>query len=243
MTVHVPTKGWLFRSTRDVHARLYVEAQNPFTFTVVTYRQNPDLWATVPAPQDYTARADSGNTSVAKTLSAVDVYSVLIGDNQNYDMQTASFEAMNHSETNSGPPCHCGCDSPSSRLDHWDAGTVSFSLFAPTCGAHMCSLFDSCGGGGTHSEIYLRPTFRIKKRNVPETTSLTPHEWHLGRGAVTPDIQPTDPQWVNLQITGTFQDGDEKQQAVRLLSRDVHMASTDLWTATVDNDVLHISTH
>ena len=203
-----------------MHARLYVEAKNPFTFEVVTYKENPDLWATVPAPQEYVARADSSSTSVVRTLSAVDLYSILASDNQNYDMQTASFQAMAHGETNSGPPCHCGCDSPSSRLDHWDAGSVSFSLSAPSCGAHMCGLFDSCGGGGTNAEIHLRPTFRVKKRNVPETMGLPPQEIALARKDVSRDFKPGDAQWVNLQIKGTrSRMGMKKQEAIRLVEQ------------------------
>ena len=243
MTLRVPVKRLgIFRGTHDVHSRLYVETLKPFTFAISSYKENPELWATIDAPQEFFANADSSRTSVVQTLSAKDLFSTLVNNNQTYDMESASFAAMNQRGSDSGPPCHCGCDSPYHRLDRWDAGSVTFSLSAPSCGAHMCGLFDSCGGGGTHAEIWLRPTFKVKRRNVQETVAATSANVALGRKAVSQDISP-DPQWSVVQIVGTFVDGDERQQTIRTVSKGVPLASADLWTAKVENSVLHIETH
>ena len=75
-----------------------------------------------------------------------------------------------------------------------------------------------------------------------ETVAATSANVALGRKAVSQDISP-DPQWSVVQIVGTFVDGDERQQTIRTVSRGVPLASADLWTAKVENSVLHIETH
>jgi hypothetical protein len=246
LILHVPVKRLGFFSfTRDFHTRLYVGKLNPFSFGITSYKENPELWATIEAPREFFARADSSRTSVYQTLSAKELFAMLVNDNQSYDGDTASFAGMVPHGSVSDPPCPCGCDSARYQLSGWDAGTVTINLLAPTCPAHPCTVFQFCGGGGTHAEMRLRPTFRVKRRNVEEKVAASPTNVVLGRNARSADVG-LDPQWSVVQIVGTFSDGEEWQRAVGTVSKDVkgvRAASADLWTAEVDNNVLHIETH
>jgi len=241
MRVSIPTvKYYVWHTTEDIKARLYVEKRNAFTFKVDAYQENPALWATVVAPNERHERADSNRTSNTQTLTAKDLFSSMVADNTKYNMETAVFASMAHREAQSGPPCHCGCNGGSASFAGFDANTVSFSLSAPTCGFHMCGVFDSCGGGGTDADIWLKPTFKVKNRGVQETAALKSQELSGKRRSVI-DFD-LGPQWYIVTVVGTFKDQDEQYQRQVTVTKGVPIANSELWKAEVVNDQLQIQT-
>jgi hypothetical protein len=242
MLVSIPTvKYYVWHTTEDIRARMYVEKQDAFTFNISAFQENPALWATIPAPSEHYERADSGRTSNIQTLRARDLYASMINDNTTYDMDTALFIAMAHREQGSEPPCHCGCSPGTATLSGWDANTVSFALSAPNCGDHFCGVFDHCGGGGTHGDIWLRPTFKVKRRNVQENAPLTSQTVPAKRRSVTPEMDLGAP-WVLVTVVGTFKDRDEEYKREVTLTKGVPIANSELWKAEIVNDKVRIET-
>jgi hypothetical protein len=242
MLVSIPAvKYYVWHTTEDVRARVYVEKRDAFSFEIRAYQENPALWATVPAPSEHYERADSNRTSNAQTLTAKDLFATLVNDNVTYDMDSALFVAMPHRENGSEPPCHCGCGGGSASFSGWNANTVSFALSAPSCGYQVCSAFDHCGGGGTHADMWLRPTFKVKRRGVQETTPLKSQTLQERRRSVTPDFD-LGPQWSTVTVVGTFKDKDERYQRQVTITRGVPVGNSELWKAEIVNDQLRIET-
>jgi hypothetical protein len=104
----------------------------------------------------------------------------------------------------------------------------------------MCGVFDSCGGGGTDANIWLRPTFKVKRRGVQETAALGSQDT-TGRRRSVVNV-PLAPQWANVTVLGTFQDQNERYQRQVTVTRGVPIADSELWKAEVLNDQLRIET-
>ena len=242
MLVSIPTvKYYVWHTTEDIRARMYVEKRDVFSFDVNAYQENPALWATVVASSERQERADSNRTSNIQTLTARDLFSTLVNDDTTYDMGTATFISIGHHEDQSGPPCHCGCNGGSAAFSGFDANTVSFALSAPNCGAHMCSVFDSCGGGGTNANIWLKPTFKVKKRGVQETAPLKSQSFSAKRRSLTPDFE-LGPQWSTVTVVGTFKDKDEEYKRAITVTKGVPIGNSELWKVAIVNDRLRIET-
>lgn len=242
MLVHIPTvKYYVWHTTEDIKARLYVEKRDAYSFQIDAYQENPALWANVVAPSERQERADSNRTSNYQTLRAKDLYAAMINDNTTYDMETALFVAMAHREQGSEPPCHCGCSPGTATFNGWDSNTVTFGLSAPNCGDHFCGVFDHCGGGGTHADIWLRPTFKVKRRNVQENVPLKAQTLPAKRRSVTPEFD-LGVQWSLVTVTGTFRDRDEEYKREVTLTKGVPIANSELWKAEIVNDKVRIET-
>jgi hypothetical protein len=242
MLVSIPTKKYyVWHTTEDVRARLYVEKRDAFSFSITAYQENPALWATIQAPGERLENADSNRTSNSQTLTAKDLFATMINDNVKYDMASAVFVGMGHRESASGPPCHCGCSGGTAAFSAWDANTVTFSLAAPSCGFHWCSAFDSCGGGGTSANIWLRPTFRVKRRGVSETAPFKSQNVAAKRRSVTPDLD-LGHQWAFLAVVGEFRDKDEYYKRQVTVTKGVPVGNSELWKVQVANDHVHVET-
>jgi ElaB/YqjD/DUF883 family membrane-anchored ribosome-binding protein len=236
MTISLPRRHWyqIFRPT--VHNRIYVEKQFPFHFVLSAFKDNPDLWATVKG-NTYKDNADSSKTSVAKTLSAVDMFSLTVGDNTTYDQSTATIVNVDgsHVESQGTKPCDC-CDGSSGSFGPWSANQVAYSLSAPTCGAKHCSLFYFCGGGGTHVEVYIAPTFKVKKRNVPEIVPDPSHDlvWDMTRSE-SKNVTLGD-DWNLVRVDFTLDDGDDKISNQTTVTKQVPVATdgSGLYSVAVD---------
>ncbi|ABF43261.1 hypothetical protein Acid345_4261 [Candidatus Koribacter versatilis Ellin345] len=241
LVVSVPiVKYYVYHTFQDFDARLYVAIRQPFTFAFAVKQGNPELWATLPAPSEDHERADSGRTSNNQTLSSRDLFSKLVSDNTTYDMDTAAFAAMESRKHDDEHPCDC-CDHSKASLDRWDSSSVSFSLYAPTCGDHMCSVFNHCGGGGTNADIWLKPTFKVKRRNVPEHIPLTTATATAKRRSETDPVSLQN-VWSMVEIVGVFRDGKEEHKRSVTVTRDVPVATTEMWTASVENGNLKVQT-
>jgi hypothetical protein len=242
MLVSLPVvKYSVWHTTEEVRARLYVEKRDVFSFDITAYKENPALWATIVAPTEHEERADSNRTSNIQTLTSKDLFSLLVNDNVKYDMTTAVFAAMGHREAASGPPCHCGCSGGSASFVNWDANTTSFSLAAPSCGFHWCSAIDSCGGGGTSANIWLRPTFKVKRRGVQENAPYKLQTLATRRRSITSDLD-LGPEWSSVTIVGTFKDRDEEYKRQVAVLKGVPAGNSELWQVQIVNDHLRIQT-
>lgn len=242
MVVSLPVvKYYVWHTSDSIAARLYVEKRNVFSFDITAYQENPALWATITAPAEHAERADDQRTSNSQTLTAKDLFSVMVNDNVTYDMTSSVFVGMAHREQASGPPCHCGCSGGTASFSGWDANTVTFSLQAPTCGFHWCGVFDSCGGGGTWAMIWLRPTFKVKKRNVQDTLPFKSQAFLGARRSLTPEFE-LGPQWSSVTVIGTFKDQDEQYKRQVVVTKGVPAGNSDLWTVQIANDRLRIQT-
>lgn len=242
MLVSLPiVKYYVWHTTEDIRARVYVEKRDVFAFEITAYQENPALWATIVAPTEREERADSNRTSNSQTLTAKDMFAVMVNDNVTYDMTSAVFAAVAHREGASGPPCHCGCSGGSASFSAWDANTTSFSLAAPNCGAHLCGVFDSCGGGGTWAAIWLRPTFKVKKRGVQESVPFKSQTVPARRRSISPDFD-LGPQWSSVTVVGTFKDKDEQYKRQVTVTKGVPAGNSELWKLQIVNDHLRIET-
>jgi hypothetical protein len=240
MTLQVPKKKLFGWGWEDFAGRLYVEKTEPFTFSVTVRETNPQFTVQrLPAPE-FVERADSSHTSNNQTMTSAQVFSRTINDNSKYDMASARFVGLSARVTDGIAPCHCGCDASRASLDYWDANQLQFSLSAPTCGEHWCGVFDHCGGGGTHAEIYLTPTFKVNVRNEPPEIELKPTTHVARRDAVV--TIPLNPAWASVYIGGSFKDGDDKNDDTASVSQRVPVATAQLWSARVVNDKLELHT-
>jgi hypothetical protein len=231
MTIRLPrpTYTTLFRPA--ISNRVYVERVQPFTFEIRTLTANPALWRSLGAPSAYSDRADSGKTSVRKTLKAADLFSLLVNNDRDFDMSSALLEAVTPTVTPGGKPCDC-CDGPTGKLERWQASELEYSLYAPTCGDKMCSLTYHCGGGGTNVSISIACSFKVKVRNVPETVVAGTQSAVFGKGESR--VIKVGNVWSAIQLIGRFQDGDEKLENSVIVKRDVPVGSSPLYTARHD---------
>jgi hypothetical protein len=242
MLVSIPTvKYYVWHTTEDIRARMYVERRDVFSFDIKAFQENPALWATIVAPSERHERADSNRTSNSQTLTAKELFSTLVNDDTTYDMSSATFVTVGHRESQSVPPCHCGCNGGNATFSSFDANTVSFALSAPNCGAHMCAVFDSCGGGGTNADIWLKPTFKAKRRGIQETAPLQSQWFAAKRRSVTPDFD-LGPQWSTVTVTGTFKDKDEEYKRQITVTKGRPIGNSELWKVEIVNDHLRIET-
>jgi hypothetical protein len=102
-------------------------------------------------------------------------------------------------------------------------------------------MFNHSGGGGTHADIYLQPSFRVKVRNVVPTVVVSEPKLDLKRRNVSQDI-PVDGQWTVLEVAGHFKDGNESLDRAVTVQRNVPMASTDMWGITAGDNSFRITT-
>lgn len=215
-TIRVPRKSawdWLpfSRGAEQVFdSRVYVPTQEPFSFLVEIFKEHPQLYSELrpAAPLQFTA--NSATTSNNKTLSAADIYSLLARDNREHDLADISIVALEHRVDAGIRPCSC-CDASSGRLAHWNNRDLAFELHAPTCPSKWCSVTYHCGGGGTNAEIYLTPTIRIKRKNVPHLHVVSQERrTAMRRTTVGLDLPP---DWKAIRITGYFRDGDQNESS------------------------------
>ncbi len=102
-------------------------------------------------------------------------------------------------------------------------------------------FFNHCGGGGTHADIWLRPTFKVKRRNVPENVPLKSQTLPGKRRSVTAEMD-LGAQWSLVTVIGTFKDRDEEYKRAVTLTKAVPIASSELWKAEIVNNKLRIET-
>ena len=171
MTFDLPVKHLLgtYYTTLPVKARVYVERDTPFTFTVSVNVGNPALWRTVRAPAPLHEHAASDRTTNNQTFTAAEIFSRLINNNVDYDMSTAQFVAIDPPPapppptlppallamvrmvkiTIPPPPAPPIIDqgsnpcaqgcTSSSGTWSWDANTLRIALSAPECALHLVS--------------------------------------------------------------------------------------------------------
>jgi len=251
MSISIPEKKFFFfHGHTTFNTRVYVEALNAFSLKIDSYQENPNLWATIPSPTEHVERADSNRTSNVGTATAAQLFSTLINDNATYFADRATFAAMPSRTDTVGPPCWCGCAGSSAQMTSWDANSVSWQISAPSCGQHVCSKgggflglpqVETCGGGGTHGEVYLRPTFKVKLRNQPADVLLNSASIAMKRNDVWQSKQ-LPIQWNSLSITGIFKDGDETHSCQATISKEISKSSCDLFSGSVTNNALTIQT-
>lgn len=241
-SISIPKKSFLSIYGSDTFTtRVYVETLKALTFSVESFQANPNLWANVPAPAAHVERADSNRTTNIGSMSAPQLFSVLMNNNTTYDASSATFASMSNIPPEaSGSPCWCGCSPASAATPVWDSNTVSWSLSAPTCGYHYCTKgggrfgiqTQSCGGGGTHAQVTLQPVFRVKVRGQPEQAPINSTTFALARNDVwTSSSLP--PTWSTITVKGVFKDGDETNTCQLTVSKGVPNGTCPLFKADV----------
>lgn len=252
LVVKIPSVKFMFiRGSETFNTRVYIENPNAFAFAIERFQVNPNLWKQITALHIYTERADSNRTSNSGTASAPQLFSLLINDNVTYDASTATFTSMKNDVGVSGIPCWCNCSHPSAKMNAWDANSVSWSLNAPSCGPTTCTRgggflgapqFQVCGGGGTHAEVYLTPTFNVKVRNQSEQTSIGSSSAKAMRNSVWKDVNVLPPTWQSVSVLGTFTDGDEKNSCQLTVTKAIPTGACRLFSGSVQNDVIVLQT-
>jgi hypothetical protein len=219
----------IFRPT--IHNRVYVEKSQPFAFDIHVEKVNPELWVVLPAPRSFTDYVDNSRDA---TLSAADLFSKIVNDDQNYIMSSAVFVAMTGGPTGPDKPCHC-CPDPSAAIVYWNPASVRYVANAPSCPNRPCGVFDGCGGGGSHVTMFLLPTFKVKKRGVIET--IVAQELKLTAGRNSSQVIPfaSGADWQTLEVSMDYKDGDDQLQDTVILSRDVGVKSTPVFSVRSDD--------
>ena len=212
--------------------RIYVEKAKPFSFTISSMKSNPAKRVQVSPPAELVERADSSRTTNIQTLTSADVFSRLIADGSKFDIPSARFDDVRWRVSAGNRPCDC-CDSSSGTLNYWNANQLAFSLNAPTCGSKSCSTFYWCGGGGTNAEIYIRPLFSVDRSDVAAEVSGLGYNVQLARD--TFGRYAVDDTWRSVTVDGRFKDGDDVNDRSALVTYGVPVATTDLWSARVEN--------
>jgi flagellin-like hook-associated protein FlgL len=252
LAVEIPSVKFMFiRGSETFNTRVYIENPNAFTFAIERFQANPNLWRQIAAPRTHTERADSNRTSNNGTASAPQLFSVLINDNVTYDASTATFATMKSDVGVSGIPCWCNCSRPSAQVNSWDANSVSWSLHAPSCSPTVCTRgggflgapqIQTCGGGGTHAEVYLTPAFNVKVRNQSEQTSMGGSSVKATRNSVWKDSNALPPSWQSVSVVGTFIDGNETHSCHFAVTKAIPTGACRLFSGSVQNDVLVLQT-
>lgn len=237
----------LYYTTIDQKARVYVERDAPFEFTVVSFVENPALWEVFKSSQSIVEHANSDRTANSQTITAADLFARLVNDNVKYEMSTAQFVAFEGAIDQGSNPCASGCTSSTGTWT-WDAEkhTVTFSLNAPSCPTHMISpgfpqVPYQCGGG-THADFTGTPTFRVKKRGVqPLEVQGSSQVVSLRRKSVATPI-PLPSGWTAVDITCRFRDGaDRRESRARLTSGPAGIKSANepiIWKAEMAGDAV-----
>ncbi|WP_322065782.1 hypothetical protein [Burkholderia ubonensis] len=235
MVVPDGTNFFVFKKTRTINGRVYVAKNQPFTFTVTSKRTNPDLWVDVVPMGVLTRRADSNLTSFVGVRTAPEVFSELVNDDVKYDMSSAFFKAMAYPSITQGV-CPCPGCTPSSAQANWTSSQISWNLSAPNCAAHYVfkSVFNQwyCGGGGTHADVSFKPTFRVKRRDVPAEIVSSEQTFALDPGSASTPMAPVA-DWTSITVKGVFSDGDEHQERIVYVTPGVRVANSDLWKASI----------
>jgi len=248
-SILIPEKWWhFFHKTRTFNARVYVEKLNALSIKIDTFQENPNLWASLPSASEHHERADSSRTSNVGSASAQQLFSTLINNSTDYVASTATFTAMPNRVEAVDSPCWCNCNGSSASLRSWDANTVDWQLLAPTCGPQVCTRgghlipeTQVCGGGGTHADIYLKPSFRVKRQNQPSDVLLNSQSIMMKRRDVWQG-QALPVQWDNISLVGVFTDGDETHTCHTKVSKQVPKGTCELLDGAVENNVLIIQT-
>jgi len=254
MVVVVPVKRWLglFYDEARFNAKIYVRRAKPFDVSVRINEQNPALWNTVAAPRPYTATANSEQTTNAADVTAASLFSSLVNDDVTYDMSTATVLSWARSNTDaivaSGSPCASGCVAASGTWS-WAANRLTYDLRAPSCAMHIINpsgFFEvpyQCGGG-TNSNFSNTPTFRVKRRNVPEEVNHSEQALALARKSTSAAVAlPSG--WTSIDVITVYRDGTERAEGrVRLTSAAPAKltANEPLWKVEVLGQGLVVST-
>lgn len=213
ITIKLKGKGLsgLFGGGPTFHHRIYVRARMPFSIAVDSYQVHPDLWHLVKAPDQFHRYADSSAQSNIGNETAPNLYVELHGDTVGYDQTSAVIvPSQTQLSYKFSTPCDSCCPHTSQAAAvAADGSTISWSLGAPVCGYHKggCpGMFDTCGGGGSNTNVFGTLTFNVKKRGVSEQKQMDHQAFEMGRSDVK-TLKVSD-GWTQVKVLGTFMDGD-----------------------------------
>lgn len=252
ISVSVPKKRFIFFYGKSTfNTRVYIESLNAFSLKVDTFQENPALWAIVPSTNEHVERADSNRTSNIGSATAQQLFSTLINDDVKYVANSAMFAVMPSRIDTVLSPCWCNCSGSSARMSSWNANVVNWEIFAPSCGPQVCTRrgggfipvpeIQTCGGGGTHGEVYLKPTFRVKLRNQPDDALISSQSIKMQRANVWPS-EPLPQNWDSISVTVTFEDGDEKRECQFHIPKEKPNGNCDLAYGEIASNILKIRT-
>jgi hypothetical protein len=232
-------KQWyqLWTPTTTIYDRVYVSKTNPFAFEVAIQAENPDLWTSIVAPNELHYYADSNHTSNIGTITAPEALRLLVPDTSSLVADGAEFQAVAHREASDGPCSHV---SRSAEFGGWNAQALSWRLSASSMPGHWDGL-SFHGGGGSNAQIWLRPTFRVKKKGVAPTLTLATVQKRAGGGQVL-KMQIPNQDWESVVIVSAFKDGDNQVSDSLVLRRDSPLGTKPGWSAEISNGTLIITT-
>jgi ElaB/YqjD/DUF883 family membrane-anchored ribosome-binding protein len=185
--ISVPTRsGWfgLWKSEAKFSDRVYVERSYPFSCDLEVLEVNPALYEVLRAPNEFTDEARTmgggGRPSNIRTLSASDLLIATVpGAAERYDLSSVKIQSPG-AHFSGGAACSDHANW-SGNIRRWNPELVEFELRAPSVGQHMHTgtrrqcAFGICvdvpyvyshGGGGSHANIGLRPTFVVRRQGV-----------------------------------------------------------------------------
>jgi hypothetical protein len=221
-----------------IRDRIWVETDKPHSITIEYKTDNPARYELIKANKEFHASANDRHVSNSQTLKPQDLFSLLVANPNEYELESLTFADMKW-RTGGGGPCEHA--SWSAKFTGWTPDRVSFVLSASSVGGHFHSAFDFRGGGGSNADIWLDPIFRAVRKGVDPTISSR-KQIVLERNEVHYEDAPKD--WVQVVITTTYHDGDEKWQQSITLDRKTPIGVQYFWNAQVDeHDRLTIETH
>ena len=266
--------GWLslWKGMESFKDRIYVERSLPLSCNVQVLEANPALDEIVRASSEFTDEARTmgggGKPSNIRTVSSKDLLIATVPSAVDlYDITNVRIQTLG--ERFWGGAACSDHGNWSGKLRRWDPESVEFELSAPSVAPHMHSgMRDDCGfvsnvlgavvgqrciqvpytylhgGGGSHANIGLKPTFVVRKKGVDPFVKKTPVTLSVG-------YQATEKHEIKFQQTGwqlnllcSFKDGDEKWDTGPInLSPQLQKAVSKGVAASYDNGVLFVGAH
>ncbi|HEY4679103.1 MAG TPA: hypothetical protein VIJ01_18190 [Candidatus Angelobacter sp.] len=200
-SVSLPS-GSIFSKDDTFGTRVYVLPQKPFHVNVDFLQRNDGAYRDI-AGTAQAVRADSDHQSVHWIQNAGALFMTTVPTHADYDPNDVVFKDVQLVQKGNDKPCDC-CPSPSFVVHAKTLDQVDIELGAPNCG-HCGSLFNLCGGGGSHIDISATPIFTARLIHESKTIPLNHKTMDLAENDVAKI--PFDPKAVMTQIVIEVSDG------------------------------------
>lgn len=265
LRVEVPKWLGITSDERTWTEQIHVLQSTPFLFKVSVRVPNPERVKVIRAPQVFTdeasTQANQSRPSVIETKEAKTIFSVLVPNAGEYDLESVEFADVRASINTYAA---CVDHAPATgRLTGWDKKSVSYELRAPSIGPHQHSGMRRCekrvfgkrivwdepylyvhGGGGSKAVISLDVTFKASLTNVPAEAEMPPLTYQTARSALL-EIDLSDNgvelngEW-SITIEASSDDYLSKWSDAAVLKYNDLEEVRPHWEAQVTGDVLRI---
>lgn len=234
-----------FWNTDRFGVRTYVFPEKPFQVTVEYLQRNAAAYADLTGTTQR-VRADSDHLDNHYLRSVNDLFTTSVPSHADYDLHDLTFKDVTLAIVQNDKPCSC-CPSPSFEVHVKSLDQIDMELQAPNCGS-CGSLFNHCGGGGSHIDVDATPIFTARIASLPKMVSLKRMTFQMAENDLK-KLAP-DPKAVVTQILVQVSDGQstasdfgEISNGTMILDK-ASVSAKRTWDATVLSDGgVAIATH